>query len=356
MTRVTIREVAEKAGVSIGTVSNALNHPNLVAEETLRRIKMAIKDVGFVPNAAARQLRSTHSPAVGLVVLDIGNPFFAEVARGVEAAANAIDHLVILCSSASDRSQEAKQLRLLEEQRVAGILITPVGRDGSTTQQQIRDRGTAVVLLDRRSTRRDRCSVAVDDIVGGKIAGQHLVDLGHSRVGLINGPRQIRQCADRRNGFLAAIEAASLKLDRANDIEAAELTIAAGAEATRRLLAHPKRPTAVFCANDLMALGAEHAAVALGLAIPDDLAIIGYDDVAFASLAFVPLTSVRQPAYDLGRRSAELLFEEAYGEPHNHEQLLFTPELVIRESTAGPSAAGGGGSSSARPPAPAASI
>jgi LacI family transcriptional regulator len=337
--RVTIRDVAERVGVSVGTVSNALNRPDLVAQETLSRIRQAIVEVGFVRNAAARQLRGVHSPAIGLVVLDIDNPFFTEVARGVEAAAREVDHLVILCSSSGDRSRERKQLRLLEEQRVAGVLITPAGRHGSTLQQQIRERGTPIVLLDRRSPRRDRCSVAVDDVKGGQLAGQHLIDLGHTRIALINGPRDVGPCVDRRAGFTAALKQGSLKLAASDDLEMPELTIAAGEAAARRLLARRTLPDAVFCANDLMALGAEHAMVAAGLQVPHEIAIIGYDDVSFARLAFVPLTSIRQPAFELGYRGAQLLLEEASGGPHEHEQVLFAPELIARQSTVGESVA-----------------
>jgi LacI family transcriptional regulator len=338
--RGTIRDVAQRAGVSLGTVSNALNRPQLVAEPTLARIRNAIDEVGFIRNAAARQLRGVRSPAIGLVVLDIDNPFFTEVARGVEAAASEVDHLVILCSSAGDRDRESKQLRLLEEQRVAGVLITPAARRASTLHQQLRERGTPVVLLDRRSTRRDRCSVAVDDVTGGRLAGEHLIGLGHRSIALINGPREIIQCADRRSGFASALEGASLRLAASYDMEMDALTITAGERAATKLLNSRKPPTAMFCANDLMALGAERAAVGAGLRIPKDLSILGYDDVSFAALAYVPLTSVRQPAYDLGRRAAQLLLEEASGMPHDHEQVLFTPELVVRESTAGPRAAG----------------
>jgi LacI family transcriptional regulator len=333
--RVTIREVAEAAGVSVGTVSNALNQPGIVADETLSRILKVIEEIGFVRNAAARQLRGSNSPAIGLIVLDIDNPFFTAAARGVEDAANAVDHLVILCNSAGDRERESRQLRLLEEQRVSGVLLTPAGRRASAAQQRIRERGTPVVLLDRRSARGNGCSVAVDDVRGGNLAGLHLAELGHTRIGLINGPREITQCVNRRTGFLAALEQASLQLTSANDIEMSALTIAAGEEATAKLLAVRNPPTGVFCANDLMALGAQYAAVAAGLRIPEDIAIVGYDDVPFAGMSLVPLTSVRQPAYELGHRAAELLFDEASGLPHQHEQVLFRPELVVRESTVG---------------------
>jgi LacI family transcriptional regulator len=333
--RLTIRDVAERAGVSVGTVSNAFNRPDLVAEDTLARIRETIDEIGFVRNAAARQLRGARSPAIGLVVLDIDNPFFTEVARGVEDAAGEVDHLVILCSSGGQRAREGRQLSLLEEQQVAGVLMTPAGRNPSRLHDEIRRRGTPIVLLDRRSSRRDQCSVAVDDVRGGRLAGQHLMALGHTRVALINGRREIIQCADRRVGFVSALAEAGLKLAAANEIETDAMTIAAGEQATQQLLAGRRRPSAIFCTNDLMALGAEHAVLASGGQLPDDVAVVGYDDVPFAGMTFVPLTSIRQPAYELGHRAAQLLLEEASGRPHRHEHVTFTPELVVRDSTAG---------------------
>jgi LacI family transcriptional regulator len=339
MKQLTIRDVAERAGVSVGTVSNAFNRPDLVAEDTLARIRETIEEIGFVRNAAARQLRGARSPAIGLVVLDIDNPFFTEVARGVEDAAAEVDHLVILCSSGGQRQRESRQLSLLEEQRVAGVLMTPAGRNPSRRHHDVRTRGTPIVLLDRRSSRRDQCSVAVDDVRGGELAGGHLTELGHKRIALVNGPSGITQCAERRIGFLRALEQANLKLASLNEVETNAMTIAAGEAATTQLLTRKRPPTAIFCTNDLMALGAEHAVLASGRTVPDDVAVIGYDDVPFASMAFLPLTSIKQPAYDLGYRAAQLLLEEASGRPHRHEHVLFTPELVVRDSTVGAAAA-----------------
>jgi LacI family transcriptional regulator len=333
MKHLTIRDVADRAGVSVGTVSNALNRPSLVADETLARVRAAIDEVGFVRNSAARQLRGARSLAIGLVVLDIDNPFFTEVARGVEDAANEVDHLVILCSSAGDGAREGRQLRLLEEQRVAGVLMTPAKRNPSRLYHELRRRGTPIVLLDRRSSRRDRCSVAVDDVEGGELAGRHLAELGHSRIALINGPLAITQCAERRAGFLAALKRSGLELAAADDMGAPTMTITAGESPMRKLLAQRTPPTAVFCTNDLLALGAEHAILSAGLRIPEDVAVVGYDDVAFAGMAFVPLTSIRQPAYELGHTATQLLLEETSGREHRHEQVLFRPALVVREST-----------------------
>jgi LacI family transcriptional regulator len=333
MKRLTILDVADRAGVSVGTVSNALNRPEIVADKTLESIQAAMDELGFVRNAAARQLTGAKSPAIGLIVLDIDNPFFTEVYRGVETAANEVGYLVVVCGFAGDPTHERRQLRLLEEQRVAGILATRVSKGNSRIYTQMRQRGTPVVMLDRRSAIKNQCSVSVDDVAGGRLAGEHLCSLGHKRLALVNGPRDWSQCADRREGFLAAAGTAGAKLLADTDVEVEKMTIAAGEEAATTILAAKQRPSAVFCANDLLALGLEHALIAAGFRVPEDFAIVGYDDVAFATMAFVPITSVRQPAYELGHRAALQLLSEASDEKHKHEQVVFEPELVVRAST-----------------------
>jgi LacI family transcriptional regulator len=339
MKRVTILDVAEHVGVSVGTVSNALNRPEIVADKTLASVLAAMDDLGFVRNGAARQLRGLTSPAIGLVVLDLENPFYTEVYRGVETAANEVGYLVVVCGFAGDPTLERRQLRLLEEQRVAGMLAATVGRDNSRIYGQMRKRGMRMVLLDSRSTSKRQCSVSVDDVAGGRLAGEHLCALGHRRLALVNGPRDWSQCADRRSGFLAAVDDAGARLLAGADVEVEKMTIAAGEAAAREILAGSERPSAVFCTNDLLALGLEHALIAAGFRVPDDFAIVGYDDVAFATMAFVPITSVRQPAYELGYRAAQQLLSEVSGRAHKHEQVVFAPELVIRASTEGTVAA-----------------
>jgi LacI family transcriptional regulator len=333
MGSLTIRHVAARAGVSVATVSNVLNRPGRVATPTRQRVEAAIQEIGFVRNSAARQLRGAKSQAIGLVVFYIDNPFFADVARGVEDAAGETDHLVILCNSGGERARERRQLRLLEEQRVAGILMTPIGKSPPKLHDEIRKRGTPIVLLDRRSTRRDQCSVGVDDVFGGKLVAEHLAAAGHRRIALVNGPRSITQCADRRTGFLARLAEHGLSVADEHDVEMDAMTITAGEEAAAILMGSRSRPTAIFCTNDLLAIGAEHTALAAGFSIPDDVAMVGYDDVPFASTSFVPLSSVRQPAYELGYRAAKLLLQEATAGAHAHECVVFEPELVVRESS-----------------------
>lgn len=335
MAAVSIRDVAELAGVSVGTVSNVLNRPDLVTPSTRDKVHSAIAELGFVRNESARQLRAGGSRTVGLVVLDVANPFFTDVARGVEDTASAAGLAVILCNSDEKSSKEDAYLDLLEEQRVKGILITPA--DGiSEHLGDLRRRGTPVVLLDRRSTRRDQCSVSVDDALGGDLAVSHLLDYGHRRLAFVGGPISINQVRDRLSGARAAMERSDGDVHDLLVQTTPGLNVAAGRSAADELMQLPKnrRPTAVFCANDLLALGVLQELTRLSVRVPEDIAIVGYDDIDFASAAAVPLSSVRQPRHQLGRTAAQLLIEEtADGGRHRHQQVVFKPELVVRESS-----------------------
>jgi LacI family transcriptional regulator len=329
-----IREVAKRAGVSLGTVSNVLNRPEVVAQETRQRVLEAIDEIGFVRNGSARQLRAGRSQHIGLVVLDVANPFFTEVARGVEDLANQSGYIVILCNSDDSVAKENHYLHVLEEQRTRGILITPVQNDASYLHR-FRQRGIAVVLLDRPSRIKDLCSVAVDDVLGGEMAAMHLLAGGHTRIAFVHGPLIIRQCADRRRGVLRALKAAGLDPEQALvDIPTSAQTAREGEACVEQLLSASIKPTAVFCANDLLALGLMRGLIKRGLSIPDDMALVGYDDVEFASVLSTPLTSVRQPKYELGRAAAELLLDEANNpDTHQHQHIVYKPELIIRESS-----------------------
>ncbi len=329
-----IREVAKRAGVSLGTVSNVLNRPEIVAEETRERVKLAIEEIGFVRNGTARQLRAGRSQHIGLVVLDVANPFFTEVARGVEDLANQAGYVVILCNSDDSVEKENHYLQVLEEQRAQGILITPVQSDASYLQR-FRQRGIAVVLLDRPSRIKDLCSVAVDDVRGGEIAVTHLLEQGHERIAFVHGPLSIRQCADRKRGVLRAMKCAGFDPERSVvDITTGTQTAREGEKVVEQLLNARIKPTAVFCANDLLALGLMRGLIKRGLSIPRDMAMVGYDDVEFASVLATPLTSIRQPKYELGRAAAELLLDEANNPTsHQHQHIVYQPELIVRESS-----------------------
>jgi DNA-binding LacI/PurR family transcriptional regulator len=353
-----IKDVAAEAGVSVGTVSNVLNRPDIVAAATRDRVLAAIARLGFVRNESARQLRAGRSRSIGLVVLDVANPFFTDVARGAEAVADARDTLVLLCNTGEQPQRELRHLEMLEQQRVLGVLITPVDTKSPRIDAMI-SRGMPVVLVDRRANRRSCCSVSVDDVLGGRLAAAHLFAHGHRRIAFVGGPLSIQQVRERRRGTEKALG------DAAGDLtvlETATLSASAGRQAAEQLAALPasRRPTGVFCANDLIALGLLQELTRCGLRVPDDVAVVGYDDIDNAAAAVVPLSSVRQPRELLGRTAAELLFQEIEeGTGHRHRQVVFEPELVVRESSAmrrggrpRPVAAHAGGGTPPRPAEP----
>ncbi|EWC59615.1 Transcriptional regulator of rhamnose utilization, LacI family [Actinokineospora spheciospongiae] len=336
--QVGVKDVAAAAGVSLGTVSNVLNRPELVSARTRLRVETAMSELGFVRNESARQLRAGRSRTLAYVLLDGANPFFTDVAQGIEEVAEAEDLSVFLCNSDNRAERELSYLTRLEQQRVQGILITPADPHAAILDELPR-RGTPVVIVDRtRGGDTTHCSVAVDDGLGGELALGHLVERGHERIGFVGGPLTLGQVRDRKQGAERALAAAGRPPDSLLHLETTALTVPEGRNAGQRLAGLPAatRPTAVFCANDLLALGLLQQCVTTGIRVPDDLAIVGYDDIEFAAAAAVPLTSVRQPRRKLGATAAELLLREVQDPDHVHEQVLFTPELVVRTSSQTP--------------------
>ena len=331
-----IKQVAAAAGVSVGTVSNVLNKPDLVAESTRLRVHAVIAELGFVRNESARQLRAGSSRAVGLLVIDAANPFFADVARGVEDTVQEGGGVVLLGNSAGDGERERRYLELFEEQRVRGVLIAPTGTDAPSVQSLTR-RGIPVVLVDRFREDGAFSSVSVDDVAGGRLAVEHLVERGHRRIAFVGGPSSLRQVSDRREGAEQVI--GRTKRSSLHVVPTDAMTTTAGREAADELLSLDarKRPTAVFAANDLLAIGLLAGLLGHGVRVPEDVALVGYDDIEFAAAAAVPLSSVRQPRVELGRRAAELLFEQLKardeGRPVHVEQVRFDCELVVRRSS-----------------------
>ncbi|WEG08227.1 LacI family DNA-binding transcriptional regulator [Microbacterium horticulturae] len=331
---VSVRDVAATAGVSVGTVSNVLNRPDKVSAQTVERVQSAIAQLGFVRNDAARQLRAGRSRALGLVVLDIRNPFFTDVARGAEDRAAEHGLSVFVANSDEKLERERSALDLFEQQRVSGVLVTPIAED-LPRLRRMRERGMSVVLVDRQSQEDGFPSVAVDDIEGGRIAAAHLLEIGRRRLALVGGPTSLRQVADRLDGAQQAVAAtAEATLEY---VGTDGLTVEEGRRAGERLArrAPTARPDAVFAANDLIALGLLQGLVMTGeVRVPDDIALIGYDDIDFAAAAVVPLSSIRQPAKLIGSTAVDLLVADTDGaDPHAH--VLFRPELVARASTTG---------------------
>jgi LacI family transcriptional regulator len=327
---VSLRDVAKAAKVSVGTVSNVLNRPEVVAPETLARVQGTIKDLGFVPNGFARHLRSGHSRTLGLIVPDVANPFFTEVARGVEDAAIKRDYAVFLCNSDESASKEDRYINVLIEQQVRGVLITPTNVK-SDRLDAMRDRGIAVALVDREIKGRKQCSVSVDDVHGGQLGIEYLTGLGHTDIAWVCGPDSIPQVADRGAGVAKAAKFAGAKVET---IRVSLMNTTQGEEAAKKILALKTTPTAIFCANDLVALGVMRTLRENKFKIPEQVSVLGYDDIEFAASAAVPLSSISQPAYQMGVTAADLLLNECEeADTHEHQQIRFQPQLVERAST-----------------------
>jgi LacI family transcriptional regulator len=332
--KVTVQQVARRANVSVGTVSNVLNRPEIVAEETRDRVLRVIDELGFVRNESARHLRSGAGRVIGLVIVDLANPFFGDFMRGVEDRANESGYSVIVCSSDEDADREDAYLRVLEERGVTGMLLIPVGPTTSTVER-IRARGTAVVRVTHRIDD-DECGVGTDDLRGGELAMDHLLALGHERVAYVTSASQIWPTDQRREGALTAVRKHGRGDDMFHEISVEHLNVAHGRDAGERILGLQPRPTAVICANDLVSLGVLQVMIRHGVRVPDDMAIVGFDDIEFASAAAIPLSSVRQPRRLMGRVATDLLLEETSRDPeHVHRRIIMQPELVVRQSTIG---------------------
>ena len=333
MASASVKDVAALAQVSVGTVSNVLNRPEIVAPETVERVMSAMQKLSYVRNEAARQLRLGHSQALGLVTLSGGNPFFTDLATAAEDAAADAGYSVIVGNSNESTTRESGYLNLFEELRVRGVLLSPVG-DPARRLRQLRDRGIAAVLVDRVSSDDSFSSVSVDDVAGGALAAAHLIRSGRTRLAFVGGPLQIRQVSDRLAGARQEVEkhpGVSLEV-----VPVDALTVLEGRRAGEELVQRSanRRPDAVFAANDLIAVGLLQGLFINGrIRIPEDISLVGYDDIMFASASVVPLTSIRQPSALIGRTGVEILIEEAQDPDLEPRHVLYQPELVVRGSS-----------------------
>lgn len=332
--RASIRDVAALAGVSVGTVSNTINRPESVRRLTREAVERAIEELHFVPNQQARVLGGISSQIIGLIVLDIVSPFFMEIARSVERVANDYSNVVILSNSDNDQHKEERLLDMLAAQNVKGVLLTPASIS-SKIQPRTKNIITHVpiVYLDYRMPE-GHCSISVDNIAGAQMAIRHLLELGRDKIAFVGDPGILHQFADRVEGTKKALRQAGLDPEEVLTIvKVPGIGMQDGIMAAKQLL-KGDLPTGILCGNDMMAFGVYRALISAGVKVPEDIALIGYDDIEFAADWILPLTSVRQPTAELGMRGAQLLLEHATGaSDHEHQQIVLRPELVIRSST-----------------------
>lgn len=330
---VRMQDVAHRASVSSGTVSNYLNNPERVAPRTQVRVRRAIEDLGYVANTAARTLRVGSTRTIAHVAFEVDNPSFYELCTGIEERAREQNYSILVANSGGSSERESEYLAMFEAQRVRGMLLTPAD-DVAQQVTTLQLRGIPVVLVDRWADADVCSSVSVDDIAGGRLAVEHLVEQGRRRIVFAGGPLGLEPIAQRLAGARQAASAAGITLDV---IDVDHRSIASGRDVGHRVTSLPpaERPDAVFAANDLLAIGVEHGLLQAGVRIPEDVAIVGYDDIEFAQNALIPLTSIRRPRHALGRTALDILLSTLHGRSHTeYSTVSFSPTLIPRASSA----------------------
>jgi len=332
---VTMRDIAELAGVSLITVSRALNNKPDVNKETRARILAIAQELSYTPNVLARALVSGNSETLGVVVSDNANPFCAAQIRGIEETARAGGYGVILCNASESYDLELEAIRMLREKRVDGILITPVQPE-SHYIQRLKEDGIPFVLLNRHMDDPDIDCVLNDNFQGAYEATKHLVELGHRRIVHITCEHHVSSVRERLAGYRQALEEAGIPYDP-HLVFYTDMTLEGGYCQAKAVMERVSpRPTAVFTFDDLMAIGVLKALREMGIRVPDDVALVGYDDIEVAPFVEPPLTTVAQQAYEIGQRGTQILLERLQW-PEDEEwkpyRVVFKPELKVRGST-----------------------
>jgi LacI family transcriptional regulator len=329
---VTIVDVAKHAGVSTATVSHVLNGTRYVTEETRACVLAAVNELGYRPNRLARSLVRGETHTLGLILPDQANPFFAELAQGVEDTAFERGYNVILCNSYGDLERELRYQQVLSQKQVDGILLVTTGASTEHVQN-LQAHGMPVVIVDRDLTGVSVDKVLTDNLQGGYLATTHLLQLGHRRIGCITGPSVVTPSAERVTGYRRALEESGVPVDQ-RLILGGDFQPESGYEGASKLLALDDAPTAIFACNDLMAIGVISAAAELGFFVPAHLSVVGYDNIRLSKFANPPLTTIVMPQYEQGVRAVELLLERRQHPdlPPRHEVL--DTRLLVRRSTA----------------------
>ncbi|HXW91691.1 MAG TPA: LacI family DNA-binding transcriptional regulator [Terriglobales bacterium] len=341
---VTMRQIAERAGVSIGTVSHVINQTATVRPQLRERVIEAIRSMGYQPSALAQGLRKNRTNMLGMVIPDITNPFFPGVVRGVEDVAYKRSFRVILCNADNDSFKEASYVRELRSYHIAGLLIIPaVGGDIASHLRTYASASVPVVCMDRVPDGWKGDAVLVANREGAYLATRHLIQAGHRRLAIIAGPLGLTNADERLKGFRRALKEARIEIEP-EFVREASFDTESGYQAALQLLHMLPRPTAIFACNDLMAFGVLQAARELGLRCPEDLSIAGFDSLELTKFTAPPLTSVYQPGYQLGATAARLLMQRIDGLRSAPKRVLLPTELKKRNSVGPPHASASDGS------------
>ncbi len=333
--RPTIADVARRAGVSTATVSNVMNERGRVGEQSRRRVRRAADAMGFRPDRLARGLRAGRTHVIGLLLGNIANPFYTEIAAGVVDGAARVGYHVFVGHTAADPVLQRNEAQALRDHRCDGLIFTAIVRADRPLLDELLRGGVPIVQVERRLPGLGADYVGIDDRAAGREIAGHLAQLGHRAIAIISGPHSSTASHERYLGMREGIRAAGLPLRRAH-MQESELTREGGHAAARRLLAARPLPTAVACGNDMIALGAIDALIDHGLRIPGDIAVAGFDDMPFASSRLINLTTVQQPLQQLGSAAVELLLARLHDPGRAPVRMVLPHRLVVRTSSGSP--------------------
>ncbi|MDR7418050.1 MAG: LacI family DNA-binding transcriptional regulator [Armatimonadota bacterium] len=327
----TIRDVARVARVSVATAARALGEYGYASAAARARVARAARALDYHPNAIARSMIKGRTQTVAVIVSDNANPFFATVVRGLEDVVLSKGYALLLCNADENADKEALYLRMVRQKRVDGLVISPSG-GSSPTLRSIRAGGTPIVQIDRRLPGLHADAVLIDNRAGVRAAIRHLIARGHRRIGIISGPRRLYTGRERLQAYRAALREAGLAVEPDLILEGT-FKEPSGYELVGRFLSMRRPPTAVFVANNLMTIGALLRLKEAGVRIPQEIAVVGFDDMDWAPILTPPLTAVAQPGYELGAAAGRLLLERLHAQLTGRPQtIVFHPKLVVRES------------------------
>lgn len=328
--KATIYDIAREAGVSIATVSQVINGKGKISEKRRAEIMEIMERLHYQPSAIAAALTGKQTYTLGLLVPDISNPYFAELARAVEDRSRQLGYSVVICSTDNKDERVERYLNLLQQKRVDGMMIG-TGIDNADILSPLLQQSIPVALIARHMPSLSVHTVTIDDILGGALAAAHLLELGHTHVAVLSEPSKVSSSQERVRGFRETLNKAGHTLEP-NQIRESAADLNSAKKEALLLLGENHHPTGLFCCNDIQAIGALQAAKELGLRVPEDVSIIGFDNTILASVTSPPLTTVAQPIEELGHRAVDLLIEELKDEQKEPQKIVLKPELVIRES------------------------
>lgn len=330
----TLKEVAKFADVSITTVSRVMNDASMVNPETRERVQRAMRKLGYQPSRVAQRLRTKkgHSKMLGLIIPDIQNQFYSNIVRGIEDVAYGKDYAVILCNSDENPNKERFYLDVLQSESVDGVILPPIHQYSKVVEGLI-ESGIPIVCVDRKLVRESVDTVVINNEKGGYMAVKHLIDHGHKRIAILSSSPQFSSFEERQKGYENALKDNGLDIDKALIKEGDPRSSETARLLTKELLELDRPPTAIFATNNLMTLGVLEAVNAAKLKIPADISIIGFDDMPWAKAITPPLTVIKQPGYEMGRRAAELMFQRIDDPKREPVQIIMEPTIIVREST-----------------------